>query len=194
MRSADVQAEPGQQLHVMSKIFNCPYVTFWPSALKQHLCIEYGRGKKKRHEKLLFSSVGLFKIRVLHCLMALDRYYISPISDDQRCEMYYIFLLGMDSDGKGFVRSDCTDRAGKEAVRKGNDLFKQNTVLRPWWWKWLVPMHYLNVKHVEATFGCLGMRIRQKKKKKKMPWRARSPRERCTIETNNDRTASSTIG
>lgn len=71
--------------------------------------------RKKGHEKLLFSTVGLFKIRVLHCLMALDRYAISPISDDQRCEMYYIFLLGMDSDGKDFVHSDCTDRAGKEA-------------------------------------------------------------------------------
>ncbi len=98
---------------------------------------------------------------MLHCLMVLDRYSISPISDDQRCEMYYIFLLGMDSDGKGFMHSD---RAGKEAGwetrGKGNDLFKQNTVLHPRLWKWLVPMHYLNAKHVEATFECLGMRIR----------------------------------
>lgn len=84
------------------------------AVVNEHLSIEYGE-RKKGHEKLLFSSVGLFKIRVLHCLMALDRYSISPISDDQRCEMYYIFLLGVDSDGKGFVHSDCTDRAGKEA-------------------------------------------------------------------------------
>jgi len=50
--------------------------------------------------------------------MALDRYSISTISDDQRCEMYYIFLLGMDSDGKGFVHSDCTDRAGRKPGKK----------------------------------------------------------------------------
>lgn len=48
---------------------------------------------------------------------------------------------------------------------KGNDLFKQNTVLCPQWWKWLVAMHYLNAKHVEATSNVLVRESDETKKK-----------------------------
>lgn len=94
--------------------------------------------------------------------MAMDRYSISPISHDQRCEMYYIFLLCMDSDGKGFKHSNCIDTAGHksggEAAYLGGDIMisSNTTVLSLQRWKWLGPMHYLYSRHEDTTLKGLG--------------------------------------